>query len=90
MADNVSLPTFWDQQILVYNKKRRWWLSWVLQRCYSETEDECEHLRATSEETANRLQELATKHSELLEQINQLKLKLAETEKVWINKCYYS
>ena len=54
----------------------------VFQRCYSETEDECEHLRATSEETANRLQELATKHSELLEQINQLKVKLAETEKV--------
>ncbi|XP_063715797.1 sarcolemmal membrane-associated protein-like isoform X2 [Symsagittifera roscoffensis] len=51
-----------------------------VERCYSETEDECEHLRATSEETAGKLQELATKHTELLEQVQQLNAKLSEAE----------
>ena len=54
----------------------------LFQRCYSETEDECEHLRATSEETAGKLQELATKHTELLEQVQQLNAKLSEAETV--------
>ncbi|XP_075245564.1 uncharacterized protein LOC142339425 isoform X2 [Convolutriloba macropyga] len=51
-----------------------------VERCCSEAEDDCEHLRTTNVETNNRLQELATKHSELLDQVSQLKTKLTEAE----------